>query len=359
MNLWEWIADYARRAHAANDRERIQLVAMFQHGSALRPRDPQAALTVFAQGATLARMLDEPCWALLFDTWTGATYLHELDSIPRALEAANKNLVEGRKPALMQCPVLGEMFILATHTLYCMDVVGYAPRIQEQLDYLENDVPIDDDTLCRVYDTRTEMTFELKQLDRAHELGLKYLELAQAHSAYQVDYAACLLARSAFWRGDVEAALGFAEHGAHSGRRWFGASVQYLSQAWVAALSQRLGRDEQARDAYRRALTQRDRPGFTTRAMYYDALCLYLEERGDADQALAQRNQQLTEALPSESPYYESSTRLRRVRLLGRMGLPHEAELDALRAVLPRLLDSTLMQADMAHIEQGDFAERP
>jgi hypothetical protein len=131
MTWREWIADFDSRARAANDGERLRLVALLYRCYPLRERQPERFLACCEEGRRLAVRLREPWWALCFELEAVHELVHYARDFGRALDLAVAAVLEARKPAYDGCPARERAYqdLLAVH--FCIDPEGYADRIEE------------------------------------------------------------------------------------------------------------------------------------------------------------------------------------------------------------------------------------
>src|SRR5262249_3144439 len=140
VTIWDWVNEYGKRAQTAGDRERMRLHQILSETWPLRRTAPDVALALYDQGHRLAERLGEPWQVMLFDHGR----LQALSGIARdyaaALELAVRCAVEARKPVYAQLPQRVCLHEDLIDSYVATDPMGYAPRIEEALEYMAREV---------------------------------------------------------------------------------------------------------------------------------------------------------------------------------------------------------------------------
>ncbi|HKZ69171.1 MAG TPA: hypothetical protein VJ020_03770, partial [Anaerolineales bacterium] len=253
-----------------------------------------------------------------------------------ALELATRATVEARKPQYNQLPqriCLHEDLIGAY--LYS-DPAGYAAQLREALDYMEREIGPDYECRLCLKSKQASFAFCLDRIDEAFDLAQNFLAMSQ-QSAHHTASALTHLCEIAYRRQDFKSLSEWAAAGevaAHKSgaKRPF---VEFL--AWQAAAARRKGDDKQAAIFYQSAVAQASQLGAILDTAYYDALIDYHESAGELEPALRLRERELNGLIGKGQTYAECQCRLKRLRLMARLGKPFTGELADAREAASRL----------------------
>jgi hypothetical protein len=354
VDLWGWFHAFQRKAIISGDAERRQLPEIYYRGSDNLEIEPEKALNYFEQGKSLAQRLGEPCWALFFDYWRCEAYMFYIDDYKTALDVAVRIAAEAHKSQYVHCPVRARVYRILGDAYLLIDPVGYADQIRKTIDYMEADVPMDDDTRLLLQGRRAILAFAFEQLDEAIDEGLRYFALSENHD-YRYAYAAAMLCEFYYLKGEIEVALKFAQTSEISAHRADMKGLLGSLAAWRALFARKLGNEEEAGRFYRLATSRTTSLGRTPFGAYFEALAHYHEIGGESDKAVTLRRQEINIVTGRGSPFAECGCRLKRLRLFGRMGLPIEEEMIAAREAAKGLIDSSRYIAKLDRIAKGDF----
>jgi hypothetical protein len=358
MSLWDWIHEFERRARAAGDRERLRLVRIDDEAYSYRETDPAKALALFDEGKRLAQRLGESWWVLYYERWHVHALLHFQRDYRHVLDLAVRNTLEARKPLYDNFPQRISIHEDLVSAYIGIDPDGYAEPIRAALDYLEAQAPPSLECRLHLLGLRREFALQRGRLDEAHEAARRSLAViaerprhsTAEHYAVFVYSGLCVVH---FGRGEWAELREAAGLGEEVGRR-VGHKLE-LSEflLWQALLARRAGDEDRARLLCVRATGQVGRLRMPPDAPYYDALCTYHELGGRPEAALAVRDRELAAIRDQGRLAYEFRCRLKRCRLLARLGRPLGGEVAAARAAAERLRNPAPRLAELDGITQA------
>jgi tetratricopeptide (TPR) repeat protein len=357
INLWRWFADYQQQAHREGHPQKIRLSELHRLGwNYLDTGQFDEALRTYEEGLAIARKLDEVCWEIIFDNYCcevlmfyKAQYHEGLDRIVRLASRAYK-------PQYHDCPVRASIYYNLADIYYDIDCIGYQDKMYEMLDYIESEVPMDEDTHLRVRLLRAEMAIELGQYDEAHRITQVVLPDCEGNTT-RLTQGYRLLHVVAYARGDIPAALDYShlsEKYALKGAIWRSISNAVLSQA---VYQRHLGENALAQKTLQRGLDLYHRYQLPRRETFYQALAEYHELCGDTEQALKLRETQLNTMASYRTIRTESDVRLQTCRLLGRMAKPLDKALPEARHLADEMQKPALYLQRLQAIEDGNYYE--
>jgi hypothetical protein len=343
VSEWQWFREFDREARARGDARGARLLPLHQEAFGCRETDPDRTLALFAEGRQIAQVLGEPWWVLFFDHWLVTGRIYYKHDVRNLLDPAVRNLLEVRKPANAQFPQRLRVYNDLIATYLFTDPVGYADEIRAALDQMEAEVTPDMSS-CRYLplENRLGLALDLDRPDEALDWALRGLAQADAdrdrytarhHSVSLYAYLCLIAHRRGDWAGLAEwAALGEELTRQMEYQRSLAACLM-----WRAASARRLGDEGEARRLYRLAGARRRRLGRPPGGGYYEAQCAYHELAGNLGQALRARTEQLENVVNRGLLAYECDVRLKRCRLLARLGRLRDADLAAAREAARKL----------------------
>ena len=325
VTIWDWIHDFQGQAVAVGDMQRVRLTTIHSEAYEHRETDPDQMLSILQEGRRLAQSLGEPWFVAFFDYWINETRIYYKDDFREVIDHAIGHMLEIRKPAFDQFPLRFSVYCTLIAADLGVDPRGYARPIREAIDYLATLVPPEGGDRYQFLGRRHWFALEIGEFDEANRLALKELEMADGdpdrHTArhHEVDTlkALCWIA---FRRHDFEAIAAHAALGEERARE-----LEYRHELaqfvlWRALVACREGRHDDAKRLCRQATHQMARLGMPPGEPYYDALAAYHEVGGDLLAAWEVRERELTTTVGKGQLAYESQVRIKRVRLLRRMG---------------------------------------
>lgn len=355
VDLWGWFWDEERKAHRKQDKITLRLVELARYGWAYRrSAQSQMMLQCFEDGAELAIKQSNPCWEIFFTYWSCSTLFYHVDDIQGALERTVKLTSRAHQDQYSTCPIRSRIYFLLADIYYEMDVFGYEDEIKESLDYLEKNIPMDEDTYFRVQHRRADIHFLYERYDESFKGVTAYMAKAQ-HNDFRMRSAHQLLRAIAFARGELLIAHDHALQAEHYARMIDSHVDVGVSLLWQAALSKRRGNETLAHQTYLQGVgvfTQHQLPHWPD---YYNALCDYLELSGEVDKAITQRQQQIEEYREYGSLFYLAWGHLQYCRLLGRTGKDVSEALDSAYKLSEKMRKPANYIGKLERIKAGDY----
>jgi hypothetical protein len=158
----------------------------------------------------------------------------------------------------------------------------------------------------------------------------------------------------AFRRNDWTKLLGWARAGEERAR-----TVNYryelaLFLLWRAVCARRQQREDEGRRLCRQGTNQMARLGQAPGESYYDALAAYHDLGEDWQEAWRVRQRELETTVGKGQLAYETQVRIKRVRLLVKMGLPAEDEVREARRAAARLREPAWYLGELERAEAGE-----
>lgn len=349
MNVIEWMQQFAQDALKNNDTQRLQLIAFAQQGDILRESQPEVAYQVYQTGRELAEHLIEPCWIMFFAHRMAHVCIFELEDLDRAMNLVTKDYVLSAKDEYIHCPINPAIRLNLVETYLYYDPVGYADTITEVVDYLRKTESADDYTTLQLDDFLAQLHLKLNQLDKALEYALRTLDEG---------YGYLTLTRIYWERGEYDKALDISRLRMQATR--FSRFMYADAQAWTAAMLLRTGDDTLvAKSLHEQAVKKVENINFVPNSTLFDALSDYHEANEDYDNALKVRDQQLLKQNQVAGPEEVVIVRLRRARLLGRMGekAKLKTQLDDIRTYLPKFKKPEHYETMLRLIEDGYYSD--
>jgi hypothetical protein len=355
VDLWGWFHASARNANLNNDRERLRYNELAHRGWAYRrTAQPDEALLVFEEGEAIAKRLGDHCWELFFQYWCAEMlFYHKVDQ-QAALDYAIRVATRAYKEQYLNCPIRSRVYFVVADIYYAIDFYSYQDKIREMLDYLQNEVPMDQDTDLRARHMRAEFEMEFERYDAARILVEEYMPDAQGND-FRMRSGYNMLRRIAYANGNVQLALNYSLQTDKYAIETQSQGIIASQKLWQSVYYKRLGRDDIARTCHLTGIDLHDRYDLPRWPGYYDALCEYLELNGEAARALTLRESQLEDMKAHNSIYNESVSHVDYCRLLGRFGKPLDAALQAARILAQRMTKPELYLERLQKVEDGNY----
>lgn len=356
MDIGAW---FSSPCHEKNPDERTRELCMLivKADSIWRnfEREPEKSLQEINSLRARAEALEAPCFAMLFGYWACEIYTFYLRDLKNGLDYAMKLVVEARKPLYENCPAIGLIYRTTIAMHIQIDAVGYAAKIEEMLDFLERDVPIDRDTFIIIEGQRAVLAFEKSDFETSKQLGRNHLAMCE-DEPFRLMYAHLLLLVAHFELGDIDDVLHHAVLAEENARVGNGENVLLEALAWQAYCQHQLGEISKARHLYRQSsakLADLEAPLSLNNCL---PLALYLEHSGEPQKALDLLARAIIEIEAAGRWAELCECHLVRCRILGRMGETMEDAIIVANTAAEHLLDPSLFHAKLKRIEKGDYS---
>ncbi len=363
MNIWTWIHEFEMEAQVSGDRERVRLATLHGEAYGYRQNDPDRMLALLEEGRRLALRLHEPWWVLFYDHWKLETLIYYKDDYREVVDLAVRASLELRKPIFETYPLRFGIWCNLVAAYLCVEPRGYATAIREALAYLQTQVPAEGGDRYLLQARRHWFAYEIGELEEAHSLALEELAMADSdpdrHTArhHEVDTykALCWIAfRRRDWPGLAE----YASAGEERAR-----SIHYryelaLFLLWQALCAQWNGHQEQAKRLARQGTAQMARLGQPPGESYYDALASFHEMGENSEEAWQVRQRELDTTVGKGQLAYECLVRLKRVRLLRKLGRPMEEEVEAVHQAAAKLRAPGWFLEELGRVLRGECNEK-
>lgn len=356
-DLWGWFNRYAAQAALEGHPLKIRMPQLYDLGwEALRAEKPEEALGYFEEGLRIAYLLDDPCWDLYFDYWAAETHIFYQNNYQIGLDHAIKVAARAHQERYKTCPVRGRVYYTLMYVYYAMDAIGYEDKIREMVAYMEDEVPLDDDTYQRIQYTRASLAYALENYREAEDLIQAYLNITLGN-AHRQSGGYNMLRQIAYAEGKIQAAFDYGFQ-AEQKARWSRLQSSVASALlWQAVCAQRLGQVERAALLYQSGNAHHERYQLKRLPSYYNAVCEYLELAGHKEEALALREEEIQNIPQVGSIDYIADAQLQLARLLGRMGRNYQAILTKAYEISHSLLRPERYLDKLKSVEAGDFYE--
>lgn len=357
VDLWGWFHRYADAANQEGNPLKQRLVNLSHQGRlAIQSEDLDLAASLYEEGVNLARTLREPCWELFYQYYCAEVYIFHKSDYQTGLEWATKATAIAHKDAYLSCPVRGRVYYTLIYAYSAIDSLGYEDKIREMLAYMEQDVPMDIDTVQRIQYSRAQLAFDREAFDECERELNHYMNLIVT-SSYRQGSAYNLARRLAFARGDLKLALDFVYRGYEWARRHHRPRSTAFQSLHEALYLTYLGEHDRAAAALQHGISYYERHDIPRLSNYYEQVCLYRELHGDTQTARKLREQQIAEMQSDYGFDYRFYTHLEYCRLLGRLGLELTQALQTTRTILQESVDPGKHAPRLARVEAGDYYE--
>lgn len=358
VDVYTWIHHFQMEALRNGDMPRLKLIDYQMQAWEHFETNPQQSLQILYEAHDLAEQLHEPCWMLYYDSWLGECLNLYLINFKEGLQHAMKTVVEIRKPEYAKCAMLCRGYRIVIESYIYSDPVGYADQIRELIAYTDKDIPIDYDTYCILKKRESELEFALGNLESAVLAAQAYLRrCSEQMVTFHMAYAYEMLVYYAFLQGDIATAQSLIKACEAMARENQRRSLVAITQAWRALFSLMQGQTDDAHTLYQMATSNMSQLGMAVSLSYYEAVCTYNEKLGDAEKALAIRDQQ-QEAVSGRGGYYlETEVLLKKARLLGRIGQDVTETIAQAKQIAEHLIAPQHILEKLEIVKQGDYSE--
>ena len=360
--LWEWISDFRERAAKAGDEPRVRLSRLHGPGFDLRETDPDRALAIYEEGRQLAEALAEPWWERFYDHWRLVAKMSFQRDYRGVLELAVQSVLEVRKSSYNGLPFRTDFHVHLIDAYMGIDPHGYADAIRQAQDLLAMDGG-GGDTICyTLLGSRREFALAVGDLDRAERTARESLALLDAagnrhYYNHFGSFAYDALCEVAWRRGDWTALTEAAPVGEELAVKVGHRMEMACARMWQALAVLHGGDRPTARRLYRQSLAVVSQLRMPPEPKYFDAVCGFLEKEGDVEGQLPVRDRELATLWDKGRFDAESLCRLKRCRLLARLGRPLEEEMAAAREAARKLRIPAPRLVELDRIERGESGD--
>ena len=312
----------------------------------------EQAQETFEKGADLARRHQLHCQELSFEQNICQMYIYHHYDQKAAVDNAVRLVAKVARSQYADCTYEHvAVYDIMTHAYFYRDCLGYEKEIRESLDYIEQNLPMWQDTRLRIDYIRAELEYEHGRYQPARDMALKNVADAEFAHNYRKSDALVVARRAAFALGEIDLAHQYAAMDVTVGSE---RGVAY-ALTWQAVYAKRLGNDVAAELLFQRGLAQYKQFNIVHGLNYFDAVAEYYELYGASDKALELRQAQF-QTLPARGSLHDMAiAHLQYCRLLGRMGKPVDAALQQAREFISMLRQPAVHEVALTRIEAGDF----
>ena len=365
-DLGAYLRDFYDRAREQNDERRLRLCQLMGgEAFALRETDPARALALYDEGSRLAAALGEPIWVFVFDERRLTAQMHFLRDYRYALDLAVKSVLEIRKSTFDGLDDLRHDFHFHLIDAYIgIDPHGHAREIREALAHLDAEVSAEDESRYQLLASWWDFALATDDLEATERHALAAVARGESDpnkrklihwGTFAYDSLCCVSFRRGDWKNLGERGAAGEELARKVGHKLELSGLLL----WQALAALHAGDAAAARRLYRQSVVGVSRLRMPPEPKYFDAMCAFLEAEGNVEGQLTVRERELATLTDKGRFDAESRCRLKRCRLLARLGRPIEAELAAAREVTNRLRGPRPRLAELDAIARGEAEPRP
>lgn len=356
-DLWAWFNRFAMQASLEGNLQKQRMVYLYDKGwQSLRAEKHSEALNHFEEGSRLSTQLGLPCFELFFDYWAAETLIFYKNDYREGLDRGIKMGARAHKDQFVECPVRGRVYYTLMYVYYAMDALGYEDKIREMIQFMEDEIPLDDDTYHRMLYTQSSLAYALEEYDEAKRIIQQYLARTVGN-AHRQSGGYNMLRMIAHAHGHLEEAFNFAHIGEKFAKFARLENSVSLSLLWQAVYAQYTGKIEEASTLHHQGKSHHEDFGLKRLPEYYNAVCEYLELCGDIETVLELRREEI-EAIPDVgSVSYTANSWLQYVRLLGRAGKSINDAMEKATLHAKPLLKPEKFMEKLEKVKSGDYYE--
>jgi hypothetical protein len=318
--------------------------------------DGENAIRAFEEGAKAAQLLNEPCWVAYYQYWASTIHLFTNFDYQKALDTSVRLVAELRKEKYQPCPVRRNSADFLAKVYSQIDFFGYEDEIDKLMEYIENEIGVDNDTLLQIMVKRVETEIAHERYPEARE-KLALLLNHKPNNSFRYYDAYCLLREVAFAEGDLNEAL------SHCRSAKFNAGLMAipdciaLERIWEAVLLKYTGDEQAARENYYAALAYHEQYHIPLENEYYNASIQYLMLDKQFDVALKSSEALLEVVNRKPSLIKQMDAYIIHLRLLGRCAKDFAEPLARAKALANTSRKPEAYLKYLRRIENGDYFE--
>lgn len=328
IDSWLWYQQFEINALLKGHSEYLRLPEYYRQGwRYIEAAQYDDAMLRFKEGLTLAQDLQLPMWEFFFESWV--CEIHVLSSdYTTALEKTAKLVAKSTRPEHREHPCRAVVYFTLAWVYFYVDALGYKEDVLAAIKTLEHEIPLDKETHQRSFFLRSELAFEQEDYATAKQFNDEYMsrvdgEPFRQSSGYGMQRAL------AYAKGDLNDAMQAIQLREQAARRAKLPTASANSVLWQAIIARHLGDSGKAEALLQKGMSEYAVLNLPKQSTYYFLLATYHEARGDTEQALKIRDEELIIARSSGSLNIEMQCYLSRLYLLNRMTCPIEDELQA------------------------------
>lgn len=357
VDLWGWFQQYEMTAIAHGDIRRRRLVTLAREGWHYRElADADRAIISFEEGAAIAQDLHELCWVIFHKYWVAEMMFYLKHDYQGTLDYIIRVAAECRKDIYEDCPVRSRVFFVLVNIYYMIDFYGYEQQIINLMDYIEDEIAMDEDTHLRLLHMRAQVDFEHEDYESAENKTQDMLNRS-LYNSFRQRSGFHLLRAIAYARGDIVLAYEYARIAEkHAHYIQIQRSIAE-GKLWMAIYLKRMGDEQAAREQYFAALGHYEQYQLPKEVAFYDASSEYMELNGDYERALSYREALLEQVMHTASIYNQVFAHWQYCRTLGRLGKPLDSALASAHAISKNMMNPTIYLQKLAEIEAGNYWE--
>lgn len=352
IDNWLWYHQFEMNALFTGKTDYLRLPECYRQGwRYIEAAQYEEALDHFREGLTLAKQLQLPMWEFFFESWVCEINILSSD-YSAALENTAKIVTKSIRPEHNQHPCRAVVYFTLAWVYFYVDAIGYKEEILAAIDSLENDMPLDKETHQRTFFLRSELAFEQEDFVAAKQLNDEYMsrvdgEPFRQSSGYGMQRAL------AYAAGNLSEAMQAVYLREKTGRRAKLPTASANSVLWQAIIARHLGDNGKAEQLIQQGMSEYHVLNLPKQTSYYHLLATYHEARGDDEQALKLRDEELRVASSCGSLNIEMQCRLDRLYLLNRIKHPIESEYQAARECAEKSRKSDFWLTKLEKAKQG------
>lgn len=357
VDLWNWFRRYEMSAIANGDLERRRLVTLARQGWKYREQaDADRAIMTFEEGASLADYFNEPCWKVFHQYWVAEMLFYLKHDYQGTLDYIIRVTTECRKDIYEDCPVRSRVFFVLANIYYMIDFYGYEKQIIDLMDYIENEVIMDEDTHLRLLHMRAQVDYEYEDYSGAESKTQDMLNRSPFNSFRQRS-GYHMLRAIAYAQGDVSLAYEYAKVAEKHAR--FIRIQRSIAEGklWMAVYLKRLGEDDSARENYFASLGHYEQYDLPKEVAFHDGAAEYMELDNQPEKAIEFREKLIEQVMQSASIYNQMTAHWQYCRTLGRLDKPLDSALDSARDLSKMMMNPRVYLQKLADIEAGNYYE--
>jgi hypothetical protein len=357
VDLWGWFRDYEWQAMATGDSKRQRLVGLAREGWHYRElADGEKAIQAFEEAVQIAQSLNEACWFIFHQYWIAEMKFYLLHDYQGTLDYIVRLTTEARKAQYADCPVRSRVFFVLANIYYLLDFYGYEQEIMDLLDYIENEVAMDEDTHLRVLHMRAEVEFDHERYEIAEQKTQDMINRSP-YNDFRQRSGYDMMRSIAYARGEVSLAL---QYNRIAQKYAYRIQIQRSiaeGKLWEAIYLKRLGNDSAAQECYFAAIAHYEQYKLPRELEYYDGIANFAEEDGRSEEALKYRQIVLPIVKAKPSILNQMTAYRQYLRHLGRLGHDFKEPMQEAKAIAMTSRKPEPHLERLKKIEDGNFYE--